>query len=373
MTTHDRSTRRSAALALRLFSLTVLLAGASACGRDGLPGSPAPAVALSLELENGQANATAGGSPRALDVALTRAGNVGAVTLSVTGLPVGVTATFMPSVLPPGTNSATLVLTAVSAAQPGEYQIAVRAESGETVTTAPFVLVVQPQVGFTVAVESWSPIIRNGDTVQGTLRVTREGGYAGPVTWSAGALPPGFSAAFSSPAVDPEDAAIERTHFSLFARSTVLPQDYTALLTAAGPDSVPSRTATLNMLVPPRVGGIGGGVEVRDMPAPNQDSVRLEFYTSLQVNRGGTSASRTVRVRRLPPYDGPIFLSGSDTLGYSFSFSRTVIPPGDSTAMFTVSAVPGVPSELLTLGVTASAVGAAPMVVLVLVSPVPFQ
>src|SRR5262249_28796178 len=71
-------------------------------------------------------------------------GFTGTVTLSVTGLPAGVTASFAPPSIGGGAGSATLTVTTSGTTTPGAYSLTITGSSGSLSHSAPVTMIVQP-------------------------------------------------------------------------------------------------------------------------------------------------------------------------------------------------------------------------------------
>ncbi|MGZ8634458.1 MAG: hypothetical protein ACXWZZ_11485, partial [Solirubrobacteraceae bacterium] len=169
-------------------TLTVTVAAAQAA-QDFSIGATAVSIA---------AGATAAGTST---VTITRTGGfAGAVTLTTTGAPAGVTVT-----APAATtgNTASITVAAAANAAPGTYPITVSA-TGAGVTgpkTTTFNVTVTPavQVGdFTVAVTPTTVTLQQGQTATVTATLTRTGGLTGPIDVTVTGLPAGVTAQITS-------------------------------------------------------------------------------------------------------------------------------------------------------------------------------
>jgi hypothetical protein len=142
---------------------------------------------------------TQGTTGDGVGVSVTRQGGFGgAITLSVTGLPTGVTAAFTQ----PGVGSSGLmVLTAAATAAKGTYPLTLRANaSGLPERTAQFSLIVAEPAGFTLSPETQSQLVTAGTTASPVrVDVTRQGGFAGSVALAVGPLPAGVTVATTAP------------------------------------------------------------------------------------------------------------------------------------------------------------------------------
>ena len=118
-------------------------------------------------------------------------GFLGSATLSASGLPSGVTASFSPN---PTTGVGTLTLTASSSAVAGQYNVTITGKSGALTATTTFALTIAAP-SFTLS----SGCLSLGQGASGTsyVSVTPVNGFTGSVTLSASGLPTGVTASFS--------------------------------------------------------------------------------------------------------------------------------------------------------------------------------
>jgi subtilase family serine protease len=156
----------------------------------GTPSSPALALTLtssSLVLASASATTT-----------LTTIGSGGfssAVTLAVTGLPAGLTASFKPaSIASPGSGTSVLTLTPGSTLVPGSYNLTVTATGG-TVSKTAALSVALP--GLQMSLTPASSTLARGGTLKVALATTAEGGFSSALKLAASGLPTGVTAAFS--------------------------------------------------------------------------------------------------------------------------------------------------------------------------------
>ena len=138
------------------------------------------------------------GSSATDTIAVTDAGGfTGSVTLSVSGLPSGVTVTFGTN---PTTGSSLLTFVASSSASTATSIVTVTGTSGSTTASASISLSVAAKVtpGFTLAPSASSLSVAQGSSTTDTIAVTDAGGFTGSVTLSASGLPSGVTVAFGA-------------------------------------------------------------------------------------------------------------------------------------------------------------------------------
>lgn len=121
----------------------------------------------------------------------------GSVTLSVSGLPSGVTASFGTN---PATNSSILTLTASSSAAAGTSTVTVTGTSGTATATATIALTVSAGTSgsFTLSPAQSSLTVSPNAGTTDTITVDDAGGFSGAVTLTASGMPSGVTASFST-------------------------------------------------------------------------------------------------------------------------------------------------------------------------------
>jgi subtilase family serine protease len=141
-----------------------------------------------------------------------------ATTLSATGLPTGVTATFSTNPLTPAANgsvSSTLTLTASATATVGAATVTITGTSGSLTHSTTIALTVNASSGtknFTVAISPSSLTIDQRGSGSVTLTITSQNGFNSAVTLSANAFPSGVSAtATANPVTPPANGSVAVT------------------------------------------------------------------------------------------------------------------------------------------------------------------
>jgi sugar lactone lactonase YvrE len=141
----------------------------------------------------------------------------GSVSLTASGLPSGVTASFSPN---PATASSVLTFTASSTAATGSYNVMITGSSFPLNAAVTIILTVNPQPNFTLSASPASLVEAQGGSATSTITVSGASGFTGNVNLAATGLPPNVTATF-----------------------TPNPTAGTALLTlAAGPAAFPATT-----------------------------------------------------------------------------------------------------------------------------------
>ena len=121
-----------------------------------------------------------------------------AVTLSVSGLPTGVTYTFNPTSIT-GSGTSSLALTVASTTATGSYTVTVSGTGGSITQTTTFTLTVTAPVtgGFTISVSPTSGSLNEGQSGYAVVTVTATGGFDSAVTLSSSGEPSGVTGSFS--------------------------------------------------------------------------------------------------------------------------------------------------------------------------------
>jgi hypothetical protein len=225
-----------------------------------------------------------------VNVTIVRGGGFsGAVSLSVSGLPSGVTGTFAPTSLDANTTTATLTLTASSSAAAGSAPLTITASgSGVTAATATVQLTVS-QSSITLAVNPTSLSVAAGQTGTATVTITRSAGFTGPVTLALDAPPAGITGSFID---SPTTTAT--SSLTIAVAGTVAAGQYPLTIKGTAP-GVQDKTTTLTLKVTV-AGPVGFTVSV--------DPVEFE----LPAGQGWT-ANGIVSVQRTNGFTGPVTVS----------------------------------------------------------------
>ncbi|SNT41972.1 Serine protease, subtilase family [Granulicella rosea] len=216
-------------------------------------------------------------------------GFTGNVTLSVAGLPSGVTASFSPNAT---TSSSMLTLTAGSSAAIGQYNLTVTGTSGSlsATTTIPLTIVAP---SFTISSSNIG--IGQGSTAYEYLYVNSTSGFAGSVTFSVAGLPSGVTGTFSTN-----------------------PTTYSTSLNLSVAASVPAGTSTVT------VTGVSGSLSASSSFQLTIYPPTFSLYDSnptLTLNQGG-SASNYIYVEAQYGFNGAVtFTANGLPSGVTASFS----------------------------------------------------
>jgi subtilase family serine protease len=222
-------------------------------------------------------------------------GLTGNVSLSVSGLPSGVTASFSPT----ASGGSVLTLNAGSAVVPGTYSLTVTGTLGTYTSTTTIALGVYVPT-FTVNVAGSSTIsMGQGMTWSGLLFITDEYGFTGNVSVSVSGLPSGVTASFS------QNPVASQSQFTLTVANTTALGQYP--LTIVGTSGGQTSTTSITLVI----------------AAPS-------FTISLDRNTvflgQGTTSNSLIEINSTTGFNG------------SVSFSISGLPSG-VTAAFTPSAI----------------------------------
>jgi subtilase family serine protease len=164
------------------------------------PGPPAPDFSLAVSSQSTAVVASTGGSPTYAVSSAIVSGASNTVTLSATGLPSGVTATFVPASLQAGSAS-TLTLTVPAGVAAKTYTFEVTgAYPGSTPThtiNASLVVQAAPKPDFAIAVSPGAGSVSGSGSTTFTVTITPVNGFGGSVSLSVSGLPSRVTGAFS--------------------------------------------------------------------------------------------------------------------------------------------------------------------------------
>ena len=262
----------------------------------------------------------------------------GAVALSASGLPAGVTASFSPSST---TGSSTLTLSAGSSAAAGLATITVNGASGSLNSSIPVNLTMTVP-GFGLSVSAPSLTIKQGGSGSAIVTVSPVNGFSGTVALSVSGLPAGVTFSFS-----PASTAGKST-LTLSASSSATPGLVT--ITVNGTSGSLNGSAPMNLTV--TVPSFGLAVSA----------------ASLTVKQGG-SGTTAVTVSPVNGFTGAVALSASGLpAGVTASFSPDSTS-AKSTLTLTASTSAAVGPATVTVTGTSGALQASATVNLTVTDP----
>ncbi len=187
-----------------------------------------------------------------------------AVSLSASGLPAGVTASFSPaSIAAPGSGSSTLTFTASSTATTGTANITITATGGSVTHTTTVALTINSAASpdFAVSVSPASVSITQGGSGSSTVSTTVSGGFNSAVSLSASGLPAGVTASFSPASIAAPGSGSSTLTFTASGTATT----GTANITITATGGTVTHTATISLTVSASGGG-GGTTQILGNP-----------------------------------------------------------------------------------------------------------
>jgi hypothetical protein len=175
---------------------TIQLEFSNAASNCVLP-PPASSPNFTLSASPSSSSVTQGSSGSSTITVTPSGGFTGSVTLSASGLPSGVTASFGTN---PTTSSSSVTFTASSTATTGTATVTITGTSGSLTHTTTISLTVNATAtpNFSLSASPTSLTVKQGTSGSSTITVTPSGGFTGSVTLSNSALPSGVTASFGT-------------------------------------------------------------------------------------------------------------------------------------------------------------------------------
>jgi len=257
------------------------------------------AADFSLSASPASVSVTQGGSTSSTITVNPLNGFNGSVSLSATGLPAGVTASFNPAST---TGNSTLTLTASGAATTGTATVTVTGTSGSLSHTATVTLTVNAAAtpDFSLSASPTSVSVTQGGSGSSTITVNPVNGFTGSVSLSASGLPSGVTASFN-PASTTGSSTLTLTASSTATTGT-------ATVTITGTSGSLSHSTTISLTV-------------NAAAAPN---FSLSASPASLTVKQGTSGTSTITVTPSNGFTGSVSLSASGLpSGVTASFNPT--------------------------------------------------
>ena len=272
-------------------------------------------------------------------------GFTSSVAFSASGLPTGVTATFAPA----ATTGASTVVTFSAAANAtvGPATVLITGTGGGLSRTATINLTVNAAPNFALAPNPANVTVVQGATAPSTITITRTGGFAASVAFSASGLPTGVTAAFNPAATSGNTTVVT---FTAALNATV---GGPTTITITGVGGGLTRTTTINLTVAAApdftlaAAPASVSVEVGGSASSTVQITRLNgFVASVAFSAGGLPAGVTAAFN-------PASTAGNSTV-VTFTASNTALP---ATASVTVTGTGGGLTRTTTIQVTVVPVG----------------
>ena len=280
------------------------------------------APGFSISASPGSVTVTQGSNVTSAVTTAVSGGFNSSISLSATGLPSGVTASFSPATITaPGSGSSTLTLTASSSASVGSYSVTITGIGGGLTETTPLSLTVTSgtEPGFTLSASPTSVSITAGGSGTSSLTTTIAGGFNSAISFSATGLPSGVTASFNPSTIAAPGAGSSSLTFSSTASASA--GTYSIVVTGTG-------------------GGVTHTVAISLTVATVSSSFTLSASPASLTVAAGASGGSTITSTISGGFDAAISLSASGMpVGVTASFNPTSIPvPGSGTSSVTFTA-----------------------------------
>jgi hypothetical protein len=262
-------------------------------------------------------------------------GSAQSVSLSVSGLPSGATASFNPTSVTAG-GSSTMTITAGATTSAGTYTVTVTGTGSSATHTTTISLTVTGTTtnDFSMSASPSSVTIAQGSSSTSTINTAVTSGSAQSVNLSVTGLPSGATATFSPNPVNSGSAST----MTISVGSTTVTGTYTATVTGAGTNA--THTITISLTV----------------TASNADFSISASPTNARVPQSG-STSYTVTVSPTNGFNSSVALSVGGLPGNTTSsFNPTSIASGSGTSTLTIT-TSGAPKGNYTLTITGAGGG----------------
>ncbi|HEY6306572.1 MAG TPA: hypothetical protein VI488_08975 [Candidatus Angelobacter sp.] len=265
---------------------TIQLLFSNAANNCVLPPPAGQTPDFSLSASPASVSVTQGNSGSSTITVTPTGGFTGSVTLSASGLPSGVTASFGTN---PTKSTSVVTFTASSTSTVGTSTVTITGTSGTLTHTTTVSLTVNPVAtpNFSLSASPSSLTVVQGNSGNSTITVTPSGGFTGSVSLSASGLPSGVSASFGT------NPTTSTSVLTLTASATATTGTATVTITGTSGSLVHSTTVTLTVT-----------------SAAQADFTISDSPSSITVTRGSTGHS-TVTIGAVNGFTGTVSLSVS--------------------------------------------------------------
>ncbi|GAA4607879.1 Zn-dependent metalloprotease [Actinoplanes octamycinicus] len=247
-----------------------------------------PANDFSLSTSPAAGTLAQGGTVTTTVATQLTAGSAQPVTLSASGLPSGVTATFSPATVTAG-QSATLTLRASSTAALGSKAITVTGSAASGSHTATYTVTVttgQPTGNdFSVSLSPSAGTVAPGSSATASIATAVTAGNAQPVSLTVSGAPTGVTAAVSPPSVTSGGSAT----LTVTVASTATAGTYPLTITGTGTDTTHTATYTLTVsgdTPPTGCGGVAAWSATRGYVPGDKASHKGHLWNSTWYSTG---------------------------------------------------------------------------------------
>jgi Pro-kumamolisin, activation domain len=266
----------------------------------------------------------------------------GAVNLTMSGLPVGVTASFNPA---SATTSSTLTLVAGSSAAASTSTLTITGASASLTSTARLALTITAPAYFTLsATPATVSLTSGGGSAASTIAISPQNGFQGTVTFAASGLPSGVTASFS-----PTNSATAST---LTLTTSSLAATGTSVITITGTSGSLHGTATITLTV-----SATAGFTIGASPA------------SVSLPSGGSGPS-TITVTPQTGFTGTVSFSITGLpSGVTATFNPPSTPRATTVTFYAAANATPATSTITVTGTSGTVTSKATIVVTVLAPP----
>ncbi|HZE79963.1 MAG TPA: hypothetical protein VE604_03620 [Candidatus Polarisedimenticolia bacterium] len=286
------------------------------------PGTQTPDFALTASPTT--VSVAQGGSKTTTVSTTVSGGFNSAVSLSATGLPAGVTASFSPtSIAAPGSGSSTLTFSASSTATIGTSTVTINASGGgiSHSTTVSLTVSATATPDFTLSASPASVSVAAGGTGTSSISTSVSGSFNSAVSLSASGLPAGVTAAFNPTSIAAPGSGSSTLTFSASSTATV----GTSTITVNASGGGISHTTTISLTIS------SGGTTTQILGNPgfeNGSTSPAPWTVTAGVINNSTSE---------PPHAGTwdAWLDGYGTTHTDTALQQVTIPAGATAATLT--------------------------------------
>lgn len=252
------------------------------------PGSSAiPSFGLSASPNS--VTLTQGNNGTTTITVLPQNGFSGSVTLTASGLPTGVTASFSPATT---TGTSTLTLKASGTAATGTANVAITGTSGTLTSVVSVSLAVNalPPPNFALSASPTSLTFPQGASGSSTITVTPQNGFNSSVSLAASGLPTGVTASFS-PTSTPSTSAPSTSTLTLTASGTATTGTATVTISGTSGTLTNSTTLSLTIRVMPTLPSVWTDGDVGTVGVAGASSYGNDVFTVAGAGSGTFSTS----------------------------------------------------------------------------------
>src|SRR5579859_1102188 len=211
------------------------------------PGTGTPDFSLSASTTS--LSVTQGSSGSATISTASSGGFNSAISLSASGLPSGVTASFSPSsIAAPGNGNSTLTFTASSTATTGTANVTITASGGGVTHTTTVALTISPAASpnFTVTASPASLSVTQGSSGNTAISTSVSGGFNSAVSLSASGMPAGVTASFNPASIAAPGGGSSTLTFTASSTAAIGTSNVTVTASGGGV----THTTTVSLTVP---------------------------------------------------------------------------------------------------------------------------